>query len=128
PRQRAAREDAQQAEDRAAASVEVVLDRLRVDPGSRDPRTQPVAREDGEREDDAATKLGDPPRVSEPGEQGVTPPRSSARRPKPRPRARRSPPRAPRPRQLPPRAPARRPAWACGASASSVSARAGVTR
>src|SRR5690242_21860422 len=66
--ERAAGEDAEQAEDRATAAVEVVVDRLRVDARSGNPRSQPVEREDGEREEDPLAKLGDAPRVGEPGE------------------------------------------------------------
>src|SRR6185436_11766249 len=55
-------------ENRSAAAVEVVLDRLRVDAGRWDPGPQAVEREDHEREEDALAELGDAPGIGEPGE------------------------------------------------------------
>ena len=57
--ERASREEIEQAEDRVATAREVVLDRrLRVDARRRNPRAEPVDREDHGREEDAPTELG----------------------------------------------------------------------
>src|SRR5205823_1077401 len=69
-RQRRAGERIQQGEDAltAAAAGEEVLDRLRVDARCGNPRAEAIEPEDHPRKEDAAAKLGDAPRVGEPGE------------------------------------------------------------
>src|SRR5207244_8182542 len=54
---------------RAAAAVEVVLDLRAVDSRGREPRAEPVRREDERGEEDALAQLTDPPRIREPGKQ-----------------------------------------------------------
>src|SRR6185437_9578028 len=61
-------EDVQEAEQRAPARAEVVLDRRRVDAWRRDPGAEAVEREDEEREQDATPQLRDAPGVREPRE------------------------------------------------------------
>ena len=61
-----AREEVQQAEQRAAAAVEVVRDLARVDARSRNPRAEAVDRQHRRREEEPAPKLRNPPRVGEP--------------------------------------------------------------
>jgi hypothetical protein len=67
-RERAAREDVEQAEDRASLRVQVVLDLLGVDARRRDPAPQPVERQDHCREEEPPAELRDAPGIGEPGE------------------------------------------------------------
>ena len=71
-RERASREEVEQAEDRAAAAREVVLDRLRVDARRGDPRAEPVDGEHRGREEHALAELRNPPGVREPREHLVS--------------------------------------------------------
>ena len=68
-----AREQGEQAEDAAGVTTEVVLNRGRVDAGSRHPRAQAVRREHGSGEEHPAPELRNPPRVGEPGKQELFP-------------------------------------------------------
>src|SRR5207249_3861653 len=65
---RTAREEAEQAEHRAAVALEEPLDRVRVHARRGDPRPQAVDREDERREEHPVPELGHSPRVAEPRE------------------------------------------------------------
>src|SRR2546427_4976910 len=69
-RERTARDRVRKPEDAVATAGagEEVLDRCRVDAGRRNPRAEAVEAEDHPGEEHAAAKLGDTPRVGDPGE------------------------------------------------------------
>src|SRR5215211_7758938 len=70
-RERAAREQVEEAENGSALVAEVVVDRLGIDSGRREPGTEAVQRDDHCGEKNPAPQLRDAPRVRQPGEHAV---------------------------------------------------------